>query len=320
MKIPNHCLRAGLVATAAVLLTSAGSLRAETIYGLTDTNQIFSFNSASPSVQTGLAAITGITAGQNLVGMDFRPATGQLYGLSYSSSTGAAQLYTLPLGGGAATAIGSGLSLVSGVPNGRVGFDFNPTADRIRLVFGDSRPTTSGGTDANYRLNPITGAIAATDTNVFYGSGDAGTGTDPIIVGVAYSNNTAGAASTTTYAYDFARDSIVTLGSVGGTPTSPNSGQLFTVGGSGITTDSADLGFDISGTTGIGYINARLNGTENLYTVNLTGGGLSLVGGFGATSVLDISVAVPEPSTYALCAVGLGALAFGVMRRRRVAA
>ena len=44
-----------------------------------------------------------------------------------------------------------------------IGFDFNPTVDRIRVVSSNDR---------NYRLNPNTGAIAFIDTNLAYAATD----------------------------------------------------------------------------------------------------------------------------------------------------
>jgi hypothetical protein len=49
--------------------------------------------------------VVGISAGQNMEGLDFRPATGQLYAIGYNQTNGEAQIYTLQLTTGVATAV-----------------------------------------------------------------------------------------------------------------------------------------------------------------------------------------------------------------------
>ena len=114
----------------------------------------------------------------------------------------------------------------------RFGFDFNPAADRIRVV---------GGTD-NRRMHPDTGMVvdadaAAADVQLdgalAYATGDVNAGKAPVVVAAAYTNPDADAATgTTNYAIDTAADALVTQGTKEGvTPAvSPNAGTLFTVG------------------------------------------------------------------------------------------
>ncbi|MEV6283860.1 DUF4394 domain-containing protein [Kribbella sp. NPDC051770] len=140
------------------------------------------------------------------------------------------QLYTLNARTGQATKVGTS----AGAVGTAVGFDFNPTVDRIRLV------TESG---RNLRLHPDTGAIAGVDTDLTYASGS-----KPRVAASAYTDSFAGATSTGLYGLDAAKDTLVTQGSLPGrTPVvSPNTGQLFTVGYLGRDI-SAVNGFDIEG-------------------------------------------------------------------------
>lgn len=151
-------------------------------------------------------AIVGVTAGQQLVGIDARPSTGQLYALGYNASNGATQLYILSMPTGSTTAVTA--TPINAAPitlnlqdNNRtntrgllpnIGFDFNPRADRIRVV-------APNGT--NYRLNPNTGGLAATDTNLSYVSGNT-VGHAPYIGTVAYTNSATAIAGTTLYDID----------------------------------------------------------------------------------------------------------------------
>lgn len=70
-------MRISIAVAAAVLL--AGTAQAETIYGLTGTNSIVTFDSATPGAVLTSGAISGLAAGDVLTGIDLRPATNSLY-------------------------------------------------------------------------------------------------------------------------------------------------------------------------------------------------------------------------------------------------
>lgn len=167
-------------------------------------------NSANPlnPITTTFSIITNAVTTEQLVGLDVRPSTSRLYVLGYTPTTQLAQLYTLAFvtpstgalgtfvpGTAALTAVGSPLSL-NLQDNNRsntqglitnVGFDFNPRVDRIRVV-------APNGT--NYRLNPNTGTLAATDGNLAYVAGNT-VGHAPYIGTAAYENSALGIAGTT---------------------------------------------------------------------------------------------------------------------------
>ena len=297
-------------ACAALALLSLGTTaRAELIYGVTEAGNLVNFDSAAPATLNTVGALSGFVGGQSFRGIDFRPATGQLFALG---SLGAgAQLYTVNLATAALTPVGSGFSLDS--RNEALSIDFNPAVDRLRIVAGDGN---------NYRANPNTGALVLSDTDLTYNAGS-GTGT-PFINGIAYSNNVPGGTPTTLYGYDLNGNDLVTIGGVNGT-SSPNGGLVFDVGNSNVAFTDSPLGFDISGTTGIGYINAEpatsFRVSPDFYTVDLGTGALSFVGTFNE-NMLDISafapapLSVPEPGSIALLA-GLGMTGMAALRRRR---
>ena len=65
-----------------------------TAVGLTTSNTLVTFDTATPGTVSGLANfIPGLVAGDTLVAIDFRPATGQLYGLGVNGMT--AHLYLI---------------------------------------------------------------------------------------------------------------------------------------------------------------------------------------------------------------------------------
>ena len=121
--------------------------------------------------------IYGLTLGEILVGIDFRPATGQLYGLGTpGGGPGSAQLYIIDTETAIATRVGGPNAVLGGTS---FGFDFNPVPDRIRVV---------SNAGENLRLNPDNGAIAGMDVNLAYALGDPNVNGLPSVVGVAYTN------------------------------------------------------------------------------------------------------------------------------------
>jgi Domain of unknown function (DUF4394)/Calx-beta domain/Domain of unknown function (DUF4214) len=210
--------------------------REQTIYGVTFFNNLIAFERANPSTLYSRVPITGVQPGERILGIDFRPSTGVLYGLGNTS-----RLYTIDTTTGVATEVGVGpfSPALSGTD---FGFDFNPVVDRIRVV---------SNTDQNFRLDPDTGAVIGPDTTLAYEGSDPNAAADPNVTSLAYTNNTAGATSTTLYGIDSNLDALVRVGSPGGTPTSPNSGQLFTVGTLGSRT------FNFGGVTGFDILSSN---------------------------------------------------------------
>ena len=244
------------------------------------------FDSSAPGTIIGAPVpISGLTGGETLLGIDYRPLTGQLFGTSSN------RLYTIDTVTGAATAVGSGFATVLGA--GSYGFDFNPVIDRIRIV---------GTNDTNTVGNPIDGSGTVV-TPVFYGTGDINEGANPNLVHHAYTNSVNPTPATTQlFALDSALDILVTQANSAGT--------LGTVGPLGIDFDEAG-GFDIDGIRGTAYAALSVGGVSNLYTIDLTSGAASLVGNLNG-NVTGFAV-IPEPSSALL--LGLGAL--GLLRRKR---
>ena len=151
-------------------------------------NALVPFDTSNPTAALPSIGVTGLNAGDNLVGIDFRPQNGMLYGLGFNSGASTAQLYAISHRTGAATPIGT--------PNGGItgtgfGFDFNPTVDRIRVVNIDG---------FNFRMNPNTGGITP-DTFL--------NGSVTALDGSAYTNNQPNVTVTTLYGINAATDQLV---------------------------------------------------------------------------------------------------------------
>jgi hypothetical protein len=111
-----------------------------TLVGLSTGNQLVHFDSAAPGVVQHQVAISGVTAGEDIVSIDARPANGLIYALSDASS-----LYTVNPFTGVAALVG-----MSGTPlnSNLAAIDFNPSVDRLRVVTSNEQ---------NIRLNPNNG-------------------------------------------------------------------------------------------------------------------------------------------------------------------
>lgn len=218
--------------TAASSLSSAPGLR------------LVKFNSDTPGTITDIGAFSGMVGGQSVRSLDFRPSTGVLYAISTDGTT-AGQLYTVNLTTAVLTPVGSGFTLGNNnAPS--VEMDFNPVLDIIRVVTRANGATNNN----NFRVNPTTGALISTDTNLAYASGDPLDGQPASVAAAAYSNNVAGAGTTTLYAWDYNFDSLDTIGGPNGTP-SADGGQLFTVDApANVLTFNAGMGMDISASLG----------------------------------------------------------------------
>ena len=90
-------------------------------YGLTSTNSLVKYNANNSTTAISSATITGLQSGETILAIDFRPVTGQLYGLGSTS-----RLYVIHPASGIAKEIGVGpfAQVLSGT---LTGFDFNPT-------------------------------------------------------------------------------------------------------------------------------------------------------------------------------------------------
>lgn len=282
-----------ILAAAGASLTTSAVLAQQTVYAIGNGgSSLIRFQSDNPSNVTVVANFSGGAA--FLDALDFRPATGQLYG--YLDSTDS--FYTIDLNTGALTLASVGPSAAP-TNTFQLGMDFNPTIDRCRIV------TDSG---QNIVFNPGAGSSAAF-TTLEYISGDPNFNANPSIIDNAYTQNFAGALTTRQFAIDYNLDTLVMVGN--------NAGTLTTVGSLGIDTDIY-TGFDIfTGPGGIDIAYAMLTsagGGPSFYTIDLNTGRATLVGDIGMAGQIYSLAVIPAPASV-LPLVGLGLLASRKRRR-----
>ena len=271
-----------LIAGAALLSACATSETAneplgppakEIIFAVTASNQLIRFNAGQPQKILGSKPLTGLAPKEQLLGIDYRVAKGQLYALGASG-----QLYRINTGDGSASTIGSPVALPREGAT-EWGVDFNPTVDRIRIV---------NDAGFNLRLHPDTGAIVdgnpdlegvQLDGRLAYDSADANAGKAPGIVAAGYTYNKDNEKITTNYAIDGKLGLLVHQGSKEGVQpmVSPNSGRLYTVGSLGIGS-FAHATLDISDVSNAAYSAISDGRVSRWYRVDLASGRATLIG------------------------------------------
>jgi Domain of unknown function (DUF4394) len=208
-----------------------GDSRDRVFYATNTAGKLLRFNSDNPN-KLRSRQITGLPMGVSIQGIDFRPASGDLYALG-------SDRVVYRLNPQTAIAVPEGKSfdqmpsILSGSANG---FDFNPTVDKIRV--------TSDAGD-NLRLNPDDGTLLMVDTKL--------TPAGVQVVGSAYTNSSFTAfatrpAATELYAYDVAgnRDKLWIQRPA-------NAGTLIMPLSTGLSLRS-NLGFDIAGANNVGWV------------------------------------------------------------------
>jgi hypothetical protein len=280
------------LAIAAFTAASAGAvhLSAE-VYALTGTNRLVSFSAASPGEIETSVEVSGLQAGETLVGIDFRPRDGKLWGVGRVGTTG--RMYTIDPGTGVATlvakltAAGSMGATDAVLAGSSFGVDFNPAADALRIV---------SDTGHNLRAIPSatspTGAARVTGDTFVDGTPNYAGVTATGVGGAAYTNNDNDPATgTTLFDVDTRLDDLVRQDP-------PNGGTLVRVGDLGTPTES-HAGFDIRPlrTTNVAYVattEQRGNGATlaTLHTIDLATGQTATLGKIGGPkTVRGIAVA-----------------------------
>jgi hypothetical protein len=241
----------------------------QVFYGLTDDGKLNRYNAKSPGTVENSMTISGLASGEKLLSIDFRPATGQLYGLGSTS-----RLYVINLKDASAKALGTA-AFTPALNAQLANIDFNPTVDRIRLV------TTAG---QNLRLHPETGAVAAVDGNINGGSAPAA------ITSIAYTNSKAGAATTELYDIDIASAMLYKQNP-------PNDGTLAAVGPLGVLF-AGKGGFDINPNNSVALATFTVTEKTRLYSINLTNGAATYINEIAA-NLVDIAIPT-DPVVYAV--------------------
>jgi hypothetical protein len=231
---------------AAVLTAAAPAYAAEALYGVTDGNSLVTLHSDSPGALRASVPITGLQEGEQVLGLDIHPKTGQIYAVGSTS-----RVYVVSPASGAAHGLGNPFS--PSLAGSNFGIDVDPVANRIRL--------TSDGRQ-NLRLNPEDGQVAGQDGTLAYAEGDAGAGSTPSFAATAYT------AEAKVFVIDTARDVLATTNSA-------VDGKLMTIGPLGVDLQEP-VTFDVA-PDGRAWVAGRVAGTtaSTLFLADLATGKLA---------------------------------------------
>ncbi len=254
-------LVAALAAVSVPMVASADRSRGGDldVVAITADGRLIEFESDDPADADKVGRITGLVGDTAIVGIDYRPATGELIGLGNAGG-----VYAISDRNATATKKSQLSVALAGTS---FGVDFNPTVDRLRIVSDAGQ---------NLRANVDTGATLV-DGTLSYAPPAAASG----ITGAAYTNNDADLnTATTLFDLDSAMDQIAVQSPA-------NSGTLAPTGKLGVDT-SPTVGFDIfsdtrNGTTAGVRAFASLttaDGRSRFFRINLLQGRAREVGKF----------------------------------------
>jgi Domain of unknown function (DUF4394) len=227
----------------------------------TNQNQLITFNARNAERIKDIQAITGLPSGVSLRGIDFRPKTGDLYGVGSDSV-----VYRVNPGTG--IAIAEGPAFTPALRGASFGVDFNPVVDKIRVVSDDRQ---------NLRLNVDEGTVLSADADLNPGM--------PQVVAAGYENSSFSftqPTATKLHVVDAASDTLFTQDPPNnGTLTNPRKLRV-DVG--------LNAGFDVVGADNMGLLsNAKSGRGTELYTVDLTTGKTRSLGRIGGGKRLVVT-------------------------------
>ncbi len=254
-----------LLSTLLATVAMAGAARAEMIVALTGSNTLTPFD--TKTLQAGKSMpITGITG--KVAGIDMRPSDGMLYALADDGT-----VYTVDTKSGQATMKVKLETMLAA--NVKATVDFNPAADRLRIIGSDG---------TSLRANVDDGKVTK-DGSLKYAEGDKASGKTPMVTAGAYSNSVKGTKETALYDIDSTLGTFLKQAP-------PNDGILVTMGGLGVKADGIafDIATDSAGkNTGFAVVG------DTLHTIDIATGAATAVGkvkGLPA-GVRDVAVIAP---------------------------
>ncbi|MFF3214324.1 DUF4394 domain-containing protein [Streptomyces sp. NPDC002886] len=239
------------------------------VTGLTDDQQLVSFRTGEPDRVSTAGAVTGLAGDTALVGIDYRVQDGLLYGVGNAGG-----VYTLDTANAAATKV-SQLSIA--LTGTAFGVDFNPAADRLRII-------SDTGQNLRHNVNAATGGTLA-DTPL---TTPPATTPTAGVTGAAYTNNDLDAATATSlFDIDTTGDRVVLQSPA-------NSGTLAPTGNLGVDAGPS-AGFDIyfspKDGSNKGFAALSSDGSYRFYKVNPLTGAARDAGAFpNDQQVVDVAL------------------------------
>lgn len=249
-----------LLALVGLLIALAAPASAEVAFVVDVNNNLFRLdidrsggtNCVLVGPLTGLAG----SASEKIQGMDFRPATGGLYALSTDE-----HLYLIDPATAQVTRL---FTFVNTMPDNVRAFDFDPSNDRLRLIF---------------RLENFDRQVLVDMNNfdVISQQAISGLPEHDSIVGIAYVP-TKGATGSTLYGVGYYSDDLYRIGNANDpTGASQAQGAVTPIIDLGVSVDINSIGLDATMSGDI-YMVASVAGAQRLFLIDPTEGAISVLG------------------------------------------
>lgn len=250
------------------------------VAGLTADGQLVCFKDKKPGKAKTIGTLSGYTGSDNrLIGIDFRPQDGLLYGVGNAGG-----LYVVNTASAVLTTVGQ-LSVLPDAAATGFGVDFNPAANALRIVASTGQNLRQSFANLG-TATPL--AATATDGVLGYTLTATPGPTAPGVVGAAYTNNDLAAVTGTTLLVLDSNLNQISLQSPA------NAGFLVATGQLGV--NPSDGGLDIYSVLRNNMTVAQralaalvVDGSAGLYNVDLLTGAASKRGSFN-TQVIDIAI------------------------------
>lgn len=270
--------------------TSPASIATNAV-ALTSNNELWSIDIAKPSTVAKRVQITGLGAGEDLLGIDYRPADGKLYGITKNA------VYVIDDVTGAASGrqilaeSNSALDFTAPLAGNNFGVDFNPVVDRMRVVSDSAMSLV---------VNVDTGDVNRQADIGTIGAGGVAITPQPTgfsITGAAYTNSISKPTSTRLWGIDTLGDRLFQQNAAN------NDSQLSGAVPLGVNATDVN-GFDIDGANNKGYAALKVGSSVGLYAIDLaaTDNAATLLAslGDGTVDIKGISLKTKTTVAYAL--------------------
>ena len=259
------------------------ALTAGDVFVLTSNGQLASFNRDQPSVTRTSVAVSGLMAGDTLLGMDFRPRDGQLYAIARTSPGNGGRLYTINTTTGVATAGATLMPAATPTANGpfttldpaatSFAVDFNPVPDALRVI---------SDTGQNLRIF-VASATGRTAGETFLDGSTNTSAPTADISGAAYTNSFDGTTTTRLLNIDTAGDNLTFQNP-------PNDGTQVVAAPLGVNA-TGTVGFDIDARNNRGFALLNVGGSVVFHTIAIPDSTATLpVAGPAAVAVGSVNI------------------------------
>jgi Domain of unknown function (DUF4394) len=253
------------------------------VVGLTTDGRLVRFDASAPGRTRSSGRIKGLAGDQSLVGIDYRVQDGKLYGVGNAGG-----IYTVSTADATVAKVSQLTVALSGTS---FGVDFNPAANRLRVVSDTGQNLRHNLDDTAATMPPLAGATVADATLT------APPATTPAmgIGAAAYTNNDLDPnTATTLFDLDTTADQVSVQ--------SPANAGLLAASGKLLVDAGPVAGFDIysrtsAGTTqsNQGYATVTVLGRYSFYKVSLLTGAATRIGSFRpAAQVADIAIPLDQ--------------------------